>query len=156
MISIFKDEGKSSTQLPASRYPEWADRYVCDVCGRDVTRKFHRGHGHGGLIIGPEQFTCICGARYRSGMTEWDRLRPLTRHNQVRFHIIAAGLVVPLVFFGVFARAAWLNHRPFVFVLWCIGAVIALPFALFGAFTVVHVWAIVASIYRTRFARSGR
>ena len=156
MITIFERESRPSSELPASRIPERADRYVCDICGRDVTRKVRKMHGHSGPIIGPERFTCSCGARYLSGMTEWDHLRPSIRGRRIKFSIIAAGLVIPLVFFVVYARAAWLDSTPFLFVLLCVGAVIASPFALFGAWALLDVYSIVASIYRTRIGGSRR
>src|SRR5262249_61613352 len=34
------------SQLPASKFPEHADVYICDRCGRDITSHHHRGRAH--------------------------------------------------------------------------------------------------------------
>jgi hypothetical protein len=37
MQTLDIDGIKDGTELPASRFPEFAERYVCDKCGRDIT-----------------------------------------------------------------------------------------------------------------------
>jgi len=61
-------------RLPASRFPESADVYFCDKCGRDVTRHLYRGRAHVRHPIGPMRYGCACGQTYLTGATEWDYL----------------------------------------------------------------------------------
>src|SRR5579864_5726835 len=61
-------------KIPASRFPEAADAYFCDKCGRDLTRHLHRGQAHVRQPIGPMRYTCDCGEPYLTGATEWDCL----------------------------------------------------------------------------------
>jgi hypothetical protein len=64
-----------SYQLPVSKFPEWAETYVCDQCGADLTRFVCKVlSGHGGKPIGPETCTCDCGRTYKTGYVEWDHL----------------------------------------------------------------------------------
>lgn len=153
-IPLFGDEARPSTELPVSRFPAKADRYVCDLCGRDVTRKVHRVHGHGGPIIGPTRFTCVCGARYLTGMTEWDHLGRFMRRSRMRFLVFGSAFLLPLVLFVVLARSAWDHHSPLVFALCCLAGLFSLPFAVFGILELSTVYSIFTSIWRTRFAKS--
>jgi hypothetical protein len=59
---------------PASEFPEAADVYVCDKCGRDMTRHLYRGRAHVRQPLGPVRYFCCCGQDYLSGATEWDYL----------------------------------------------------------------------------------
>jgi hypothetical protein len=155
MITIFEKETEPSTELPASRFPERADHYTCDACGRDVTRKIHRVRGHVGPIVGPERFTCICGARYLSGRTEWDSLNQFWRRKRLRTAMYSPVFLLPAVLCVVVARAAWPYHT-MLFVLCCVMGLFALPLALFGAVQAFEIYSILASIWRTRFTKSGR
>jgi len=153
MITLFDNQVRPSTDFPASRFPDMADRYVCDLCGRDVTRKIHRARGHGGPIIGPARFTCACGARYLSGMTEWDHLHRFMRRSRLRILAFAPAFLLPLVLFVVLARSAWLHPTPLLFVLCSITGLFSVPLAAVGIWLLSEVYSILASICKTRFAK---
>jgi len=50
-------------KLPASEFPDKADVYVCDKCGRDITERLQRGAGHTAWQIGTERYRCQCGEK---------------------------------------------------------------------------------------------
>jgi hypothetical protein len=62
------------TTLSASAFPTSADVYLCDKCGRDVTKHLHRGQAHVWKPIDPNRYQCRCGEKYLIGATEWDHL----------------------------------------------------------------------------------
>jgi hypothetical protein len=70
--------------LPASAFPNGADVYVCDKCGRDITRHFRPGRAHVWAPMGPERYLCLCGQRYLTGATEWDHLSDWERNRRVK------------------------------------------------------------------------
>ena len=84
-----------SAQLPASSFPDRADVYVCDNCGRDVTKYLHRLHGHSSLPLGPQRHVCRCGQKWLTGRVEWDHLGDEGRRNHLR------GIVVCIVVFSI-------------------------------------------------------
>jgi len=43
------------TKVPASAFPSPADVYVCDKCGRDITKYFRRGQAHAWKPMRPER-----------------------------------------------------------------------------------------------------
>ena len=45
-----------NSTAPASRFPEAADVYVCDKCGRDITEHLHRGRPHVWRPLGPARY----------------------------------------------------------------------------------------------------
>jgi hypothetical protein len=61
-------------KLSASDFPNKADIYVCDQCGRAITKHFRPRHSHTSAPIGPERYKCLCGKEYLTGATEWDHL----------------------------------------------------------------------------------
>lgn len=65
---------RPSVKLPASDFPRRADIYVCDQCGRDITKYFRPRLSHTSAPIGPERYKCLCGRKYLTGATEWDHL----------------------------------------------------------------------------------
>jgi hypothetical protein len=156
MITIFDRERIAPKQLPASRFPEWADRYICDACGRDVTSRIHYVRGHsGGPNVGPESFICGCGARHSSGLKEWDHLHPFTRRKRMEGLMWAPVLlIVPVILLALLVRAAAHHQSVSLWALVCAGALIAIPFEIFGLFAISDVPSIVASIWRTRIAKS--
>lgn len=95
---------------PASEFPEAADVYVCDKCGRDITRHLHHGRAHVRRPLGPVRYSCRCGQVYISGATEWDYLSNWEKRQWLKevplifiFLAILAGCV-SLVYFGVARR----------------------------------------------------
>lgn len=78
-------------QLPASASPNYADSYVCDRCGRDITKHFHVGGTHIGQTIGPIRYVCRCGETYLTGHNEWDFLGDRERRLHLGFRIAFSG-----------------------------------------------------------------
>ncbi len=72
------------TQLPASSFPDRADLYICDKCGRDITKNLRPGHAHAWAAIGPERYACSCGQNYLTGAIEWDHLGEWKRKRRVQ------------------------------------------------------------------------
>jgi hypothetical protein len=70
-------------KLPASAFPDRADIYVCDKCGRDITRHFRPGQAHVWAPMGPERCLCLCGERYLTGAKEWDHFSDWERNRRV-------------------------------------------------------------------------
>jgi hypothetical protein len=101
----------STKQLRASEFPEPADVYVCDNCGREVTAHLHRDRAHVSRPLGPSRYVCRCGQRYLSGAVEWDNLTDWEqRHRLVDVGlavIVSAALAVfsVLVYFAVTRRS---------------------------------------------------
>jgi hypothetical protein len=58
--------------LPASAFPNRADVYVCDKCGRDITKHLRPGQSHTWAPMGRERYLCLCGQKYLTGAREWD------------------------------------------------------------------------------------
>ena len=156
MITLFDTESRSPAQLPASRFPEWADLYICDVCGRDVKASIHRVRGHAGPSIGPERFTCGCGARYLSGMTEWDHLHRITRKSRTQGLMWAPiFIVLPATLLVLLIQTAIQRHSVLLGVVAGMEGLVGLPFELFGIASMLDMPSIIASIWRTRFSKSG-
>src|SRR5215472_3238292 len=59
------------SQALASSFPEPADSYICDKCGKDITPHFNVPQSHSWRPLGPERYTCQCGERYLTGAVEW-------------------------------------------------------------------------------------
>jgi hypothetical protein len=135
--------------LPASAFPNGADVYVCDKCGRDITRHFRPGRAHVWAPMGPERYLCLCGQRYLTGATEWDHLSDWERNRRVKDTL---GLGV--LFSAMFSILGLLAYLVLHFVLGLregalvTGLVItALPFSLMQ----IGFWpGVVASMWRTR------
>jgi hypothetical protein len=83
--------------LPASAFPSRAHVYVCDQCGRDVTKQFRVGQSHAWAPLGPETYVCICGQRYLTGATEWDHLGDHERSRRVG-KTLGVGAVISAMF----------------------------------------------------------
>src|ERR1700757_393099 len=122
---------------PASEFPDAADVYLCDKCGRDITAHFHRGRAHVRQPLGPVRYVCRCGQAYLSGATEWDHL-------------------------SVWEKRQWLRDIPLIFILFAVvhRGVVMIVLSLLGIpFALVSLWLfflmsaiplqIVASILRT-------
>jgi len=141
----------SKTQLPASRFPEPADVYVCDKCGTDVTEHLHRGLAHVWRPLGPSRYTCRCGQKYLSGTVEWDSLSDWEKRLRLRQIVgVLILIAVPLAGFMFLLRST-VAHGGIVLPALCVVA--AFPSILlllaFVAF-VLEGFEVVASLWRTR------
>ena len=95
-------------KIPASDFPERADVYACDKCGRDITKHLHPPGSHAWSCIGPERYQCACGQKYQTGAMEWERLGKRERRNRVLSTFvsgvsfsIASSVVGLLLYFGL-------------------------------------------------------
>jgi hypothetical protein len=104
-----------ATILPASRFPERADEYECDKCGRLVTKHLRAGHAHLEKPIGRERYRCRCGESYLSGAVEWDHLGDWERRRRAgmllnfctRF-LLPSSISVGFAFLAIKYRNYWL------------------------------------------------
>jgi hypothetical protein len=141
------DEHRSQT-LPASEFPERAEWYVCDNCGRDITRHLHPGRAHMTQAMGPVRYVCRCGERWLTGAVEWDHMDDWYRHR--RFIDLRIGIVlfsVPSFLLGLLVYFAFGRSRSAIIAGVTIGA---LPAALQLVQFAVEVG---ASVWRTRMSR---
>jgi lipid-A-disaccharide synthase-like uncharacterized protein len=140
---------------PASEFPEAADVYVCDKCGRDMTRHLYRGRAHVRQPLGPVRYFCCCGQDYLSGATEWDYLSNWEKRQWLKdvplifiFFAMLGGCVI-VVYFAVVRRNVILFILSFA----------AVPFGVVSLrlFIVMSAlpFQIAASLLRTRAFRKG-
>jgi hypothetical protein len=136
-------------KLPASAFPDWADVYVCDKCGRDITQHLRRRESHSWEPMGPEAYFCLCGQRYLTGAIEWDHLGDWERARRTG-NMIGLGVLLSVVscILGsvvYFALRFGLGLREAALFSFAIIAI--LPFLL----TQIGFWpAVIASMWRTR------
>lgn len=141
----------ANNSLPASTFPERADEYVCDKCGRDVTKYLHRRRAHVDAPLGPARYRCVCGAEYLSGAVEWAHLSRWERRRRLGIIELSCACLMLLllmggllVFFTVQFRSCWL-------LLAC--AVILIPVVVLVRFSAIELFELIdigASIWRTR------
>jgi len=80
--------GSSRKRLPASTFPEWAEEYFCDNCGREVTKQVRRRQSHSWQPMGAERFRCVCGHAWLTGAAEWDHLSEREKRNRINGFIV--------------------------------------------------------------------
>jgi hypothetical protein len=145
----------ATKQLRASEFPEPADVYVCDKCGRDITVHLHRGRAHARQPLGPVRYFCPCGRDYPSGATEWDYLSDGEKRQWLGD--------IPLIFILFAALAGLVTLAYFALVrrnlVLTVLSLAGLPFAvvLFRLFIIMSAlpFEIAASRWRTRASRNG-
>jgi len=146
MVSLNLSGG--SKRLPASAFPDWADEYFCDNCGRDVTKQLCRRESHSWRPMGAERFLCACGRSWLTGAAEWDHLGSPERGKRIGAVIIANIVFSGVAFlFGLFAY--FLSSEANVAL-----AAGLITFSLLLLLQVKSWFGVMASIYRTRL-RSG-
>jgi len=136
-------------KLPASAFPDRADIYVCDKCGRDITRHFRPGQAHVWAPMGPERCLCLCGERYLTGAKEWDHFSDWERNRRV-----GDTLGLGILFSAMFSILGLLAYVVLHFVFGLRGGALvtglvitALPFSLMQ----IAFWPeVFASMWRTR------
>ena len=140
---------------PASEFPEAADVYLCDKCGRDITAHLYRGRAHVRQPLGPVRYVCRCGQDYLSGATEWDYLSDWEKRQWLWDIPLIFILFAVVAAYGAVAYLA-VVHRGFVMI---VLSLLGIPFALVFLWLFVLMSAIpfqiVASILRTRVFRRG-
>ncbi len=141
----------SRKQLPASKFPEPADVYLCDKCGTDLTQHLHRGRAHVWRPLGPLRYRCRCGEKYLSGAVEWDNLSNWEKRLRLRQIVgMLILLAVPLTGFVSLLRVT-VAHRGIVLLALCVVA--AFPFLLLFVWFVDFLFEgfeVIASLLRTR------
>jgi hypothetical protein len=149
MLGLNRTRVPVSNQLPASAFPEPADVYLCDSCGRDITRYLHPGKAHSWQTVGPVRYVCRCGQKWLTGSAEWDYLGDWERRRRIRDSIMlsilfsAASSVLGAVVYLALHR--WKGAAITAVV------IVALPFVLIvGQFSLE----VSASIWRTRFHKA--
>ncbi len=146
---------KTISRLPASRFPNPAEVYFCDNCGRDLTKNLHPDRSPVWQPLRPVWYVCQCGQKYLSGAAEWDNLTTWERKQRIGQlwigFVLLAILVIPVTL-AYFA----LSHGGGAALLAVVG--IALIPSILAAkpfgFALLDVYEIIASICRTRV--SGR
>jgi hypothetical protein len=142
-----------NSTLPASRFPEAADVYVCDKCGRDITERLYRGRPHVWRPLGPARYVCICSAKYVTGATEWDNLSDWEKSNRLRQSIgllVILGLILTAIGTLVYVTLARGGFVLTVLTLLSASpAVVCLALFLGTALDLIE---IIASVFRTRVA----
>jgi uncharacterized membrane protein YidH (DUF202 family) len=140
-----------NSTIPASRFPEPADVYVCDNCGRDITEHLHRGRPHVWRPLGPARYGCACGAKYVTGAAEWDNLSEWERTRRLRqgvgLLLILALILIPigvLLYFALYRGGFFLTALA---ILSASPAIVCLALFLGTAFDLME---IAASVFRTR------
>src|SRR5579863_7905493 len=139
-------------ELRASEFPEPADVYLCDNCGRDITAHLHCGRAHVSRPLGPSRYVCPCGQKYLSGAVEWDNLSDWEqRHRLVDVWLavivfIALALFSFLVYFAITHRSIVLCTFLAVVFLFSVGLVPLFMAILFFPLEIA------ASLWRTRIA----
>jgi len=144
----------TAKSLPASQFPEPAQNYLCDNCGRDITRHLHVGQAHLRRPLGPVWYTCRCGKKYISGAVEWDQLAEGERRAEISdivlftlISLLPAAIATAIVLYEVRIH----NNRE-LHVSLGIGAAVAsfLLLWLFVVLVLVPLFQIWASLVRTR------
>ena len=138
--------------LPASRLgEEWADAYVCDVCGSDLTKKVHAPRGHCRTPYGPPLKLCRCGSPYRTGYAEWNQRGSREQAETIRE--IWIGISTLALFTGLaFLLLRLSGSYPILIgVLAVVLAVPCLAFAVVSMTFVAQAPDILCSVLRTTF-----
>ena len=147
---------KVARTVPASEFPTPADAYVCDKCGRDITKHLHPGRAHVRPPLGPARYTCRCGERYLSGAIEWDHLAPWDQRRwmaDTRLAVIVSGA---LILFLLALAIAVRRHSVLLSCLLMAGMLFSIPlWPLFLAVLSVP-FEIAASLWRTRVRGNNR
>lgn len=141
--------------LPASRFPESADMYFCDTCGRDVTRYLHRRQAHIRQPIGPMRYACACGQTYLTGATEWDYLSDWDKRQWRADVGIASFLFLLLLIPVALGYLAWHRRSLIFLVIFVASLAFAVVFLRLFGLLLVGLVDIARSMWRTRLAKSG-
>ena len=137
--------------LPATRYPEQADEYECDKCGRLITRYLHKGRAHVERPIGRERYFCRCGQSYLSGSTEWDHLRDAEKRRRIKMLWFSlTRFFLPSLISVAFACVALQFRIYWLLALWVIAAIPTFVFLCLSAVSLFELVPIAASLRRTR------
>jgi hypothetical protein len=141
-------------RLPASSFPKAADYYFCDKCEREITEHFHIGRAHVDTPIGPSRFRCNCGEVYQTGAVEWDELSIWQRHRRAGLILFSTRFLLPIVIVGITAYFGFSHQNYWLLEISAIAIIPSVVFAVFPLLSILEVFEIVRSIWRTRVANS--
>src|SRR3954468_14606453 len=116
-----------SKQLPASEFPAPADAYLCDTCGKDITRHLHAGRSHVLRPLGPLRYMCQCGQKYLSGAVEWDHLDDWEKRKRMADVGLAIILLVGLALFSLLGYVAFIRRSVLLACVWAAAALFSVP-----------------------------
>ena len=142
------------SRLPASRFPEPAEVYFCDNCGRDVTKKLHHDRAPLWQPLRPIWHVCQCGRKHLSGAAEWDDLTTWERKQRIRQLRIGFVLFALLMIPGTLAYFALTLGSATLLAVLAIALIPSIVVARLLWFGLLDVFEIIASVWRTRV--SGR
>ena len=137
-------------RLPASSFPEIADVYFCDKCGRDITKHLHRGRAHVDKPFGPPIYECDCGEKYRSGTVKWDQLGIGAKRRQLALFRLEAIFSVPIILTCIAIYLRFYSHSKLLLIIAAIAIIPSIMFSIFSVLGLLEAIAIVRSIWRTR------
>jgi hypothetical protein len=143
----------NTKQLRASEFPEPADVYVCDRCGREITAHLRRGQAHVWRPLGPLRYVCPCGQKYLSGAVEWDNLSDWEQRQRSRqtFGLLIIALAI-LTGFGILVYFAVTRHSLLFLILSALAFIPSVVFFSLLVASLLDVFGIAASLWRTRIA----
>jgi hypothetical protein len=137
-------------QLRASEFPERADVYVCDKCGRDITAHLYPGSAHVQPPLGPLRYICRCGQKYLSGAAEWDDLGNWEKRHRLGDIGLVIIVSAALAAFSILVHLAVARRSIALFVLLATVILFSAPlFPLLIAILAIP-FEIAASLWRTR------
>jgi hypothetical protein len=145
---------KTISRLPASRFPNPAEVYFCDNCGRDLTNNLHHDRSPVWQPLRPIWYVCQCGRQYLSGAAEWDNLTTWERKQRIRQLGIGSVLFAFLMISGTLAYFASYGSAALLAAV----AITLIPSILVArllGFVLLDVFEIIASIWRTRVSGRG-
>ena len=141
---------KTVSRLPASRFPDPADVYFCNNCGRDLTKNLYHDRAPVWQPLRPMWYVCRCGRKYLSGAAEWDDLSTWEREQRIgqlaTGFVLFALLVVPVALAYFALRYGGVALLAVVGIALIPSILVAKPFG----FVLLDVYEIIVSIWRTR------
>jgi hypothetical protein len=141
---------KTVSRLPASRFPDPAEVYFCDNCGRDLTKNLHQDRTPVWQPLHPIWYVCLCGRKYLSGAAEWDDLTTCEREQRIGQlaigFVLFTLLVVPVTLAYFALRYGGVALLAIVGIALIPSILVAKPFG----FVLLDVYEIILSMWRTR------
>ena len=145
---------RTISRLPASRFPDPAEVYFCDNCGRDLTKYLHHDRSPVWQPLRPIWYVCQCGRKYLSGAAEWDDLTTWERKQRIRQLRIGFVLFALLMIPGTIGYFALSLGSAALLAVLAIALIPSIVVARLLGFVLLDVFEIITSIWRTRV--SGR
>jgi hypothetical protein len=141
----------NTKRLRASEFPDPADVYVCDKCGRDITAHLGRGQSHVWRPLGPLRYVCPCGQKYLSGAVEWDNLSDWEKRQRSR-QTLGLLIIISAILtgFGIFVYFAVTRHNLLLLLLSALASIPSIVFLGLLVASLFDVFGIAASLWRTR------